>query len=271
MTAETQSGPSRELALRVASALVLIPFGLISVWCGGWVLAVAAAATAGAMGFEWARMSKSGTMAVTVAVAVAASLLFPPFPVAASATLLAGGLVAALLERPGSDRSAAMFGVLYAGGMPVALQALREFPEYGLMLTMGVMVIVWASDIGAYFAGRTFGGPLLAPSDSPNKTWSGAIGGAAASIATAMAFALVVGAPSVLWAVAGAIVSVAAQVGDLFESQLKRRFDIKHTSGLLPGHGGVMDRVDGFGAACVAAIALVSIVPAAPALLMGAG
>lgn len=134
-------------------------------------------------------------------------------------------------------------GVLYALLPATALLWLRMAPG-GLWVVLWIFVVTWSTDIFAYFAGRTFGGPRLAPRYSPNKTWSGLIGGVVA--ATIMAGWLVVeaGLPRILLP-AAPLFALAAQGGDLFESAIKRRAGVKDAGGLLPGHGGVMDRLDG--------------------------
>jgi phosphatidate cytidylyltransferase len=155
------------------------------------------------------------------------------------------------------------FGVLYIGAAAVALIHLRGDASAGLVNVLFLFLTVWASDIGAYAAGRCFGGPKLAPSVSPNKTWSGAAGGLLSAVAiggaAAYVMALVAGTPPPpagrALLVAGAI-GVLAQAGDLFESWIKRRFQVKDSSSLIPGHGGLLDRLDGVLAAAPAAAAL---------------
>ena len=118
-----------------------------------------------------------------------------------------------------------------------------------------VFLVVWATDTAAYFSGRLIGGPKLAPRFSPKKTWSGAIGGASAAVVVGLMVALVAGIEGKLWAAAIAFaLSVVSQFGDLGESALKRRFDVKDSGALIPGHGGIMDRVDGLVAAMVVAV-----------------
>jgi len=135
-------------------------------------------------------------------------------------------------------------GVLYALVPAVALLWLREGPREGAGLVLWVMVVTWATDIFAYFAGRSFGGPRLAPAISPNKTWSGLAGGV---VGAAIAGGFVANALGLPWEyfVAAPAFAAAAQGGDLFESALKRRAGVKDAGELLPGHGGVMDRLDG--------------------------
>ena len=146
-------------------------------------------------------------------------------------------------------------GLIYAGIPMAALFAIRNQSEdQGAGLIFLLFAIVWATDIFAYFAGRKFGGAKLMPSVSPNKTWSGFFGGlVAAAICAAIAsyFLISIG----FWAglAAGMLISVVSQAGDLFESALKRRFGVKDSGNVIPGHGGFMDRVDGFVFAAVAA------------------
>ncbi len=259
----------RELALRVASAAVLIPFGLYAVWTGGWALAVGAAIVGAAMAFEWGRMTQGGVVMAAIVFSALINAVYPVTPQYSAYALAGAAVIGALAARGSERRGAAAFGIVYTAGMPLALQALRAWPGEGWALALGSMLIVWASDSGAYFAGRALGGPLIAPQDSPNKTWSGAAGGALAAIAAGAAFAALINASIPAWTLWGFFITLAAQGGDMFESQIKRRYGVKDASGLVPGHGGVLDRVDGLGAACVAAIALLSIWPSASASLGG--
>ncbi len=238
-----------ELVLRLVSAAVLIPFALFVVWAGGLWLALGAGLFAAAMGYEWSRMSAHGPIWLLVVAISSLNLAFPFISVGMfCACLIAVAVVFAALNY--RDPAIAAFGVLYAGGLPFALQLLRAGPWDGQAAALIVMAIVWASDSAAYFAGRGFGGPPLT-ADSPNKTWSGAIGAVFACMLCGLIAAGLLSSDRMVWALAGAGISVAAQLGDLFESQLKRRFGVKDASGLVPGHGGVMDRVDGLGAVCI--------------------
>lgn len=264
-----KKGANKELWTRLASAAVLVPIGLFCVWYGTYPLMFIAALCGGAMAFEWARMAKSRVPYLMIAGAVIANCLHPFEPRWALMTLVGVGVIAMALEQRDGLKSTALMGTLYAGGLPLAMQALRANPEAGWAIAMGVMVLSWSSDTSAYFVGRKFGGPLLAPKDSPNKTWSGAIGALVGSAITGAAFAYFIQADIALWALVGILVSISAQMGDLFESQVKRRHGVKDSSGFLPGHGGVMDRLDGFGAACVAMVALLRLLPDFAPLLAG--
>jgi phosphatidate cytidylyltransferase len=242
-----------ELALRLVSALVLIPLALFLVYQGGWWLSVGAAVFAAVMGFEWCRMAGQGPAWLGCAGLAGVNLLFGSFDAATTSLALIGfAFVFGLLHT--RQFALAAFGLMYAGGLPFALQVLREGgPWEGQAAALILMAIVWASDSGAYFAGRGFGGPALS-ADSPNKTWSGAAGAIVCSVLSGAIAAGLLEANLLAWLAFGAALSIVAQLGDLFESQIKRKFGVKDASGLVPGHGGVMDRVDGLGAVCVFAV-----------------
>lgn len=249
----------RELQLRVISASVLIPFGLAVVWLGGWVLAVACAAFAALMGREWERMADLRLRGgVSLFAALPSLLVLPVGDLNAVWALLAGTLICAGLGLRNLRTSAlAGFGVLYTGLPPLAMWLTRDEPS-GLILTLAVMVFVWVTDISAFFAGRGLGGPLLSPRESPNKRWSGALAAFAMTVLAGFGLAIALGAPILAWAVAALSISVAAQLGDLLESRFKRSFGVKDAGGLIPGHGGLLDRVDGLGLAfCYCQLVLV--------------
>lgn len=243
-----------ELGLRLASAAVLIPIALWMVWQGGTRFAVAVGVFAFAMMWEWAQMSaytRPIGLAVLVAFAVA-SLALGNLAITLGAFTVA--LVFAVALQPGdaARRGVAAFGVLYVGAMAAGFWFLREGPWDGRAAALFFMSFVWASDAAAYFVGRAVGGPRLLPSESPNKTWAGAIGALIACGLCGLAAANIENQPPWLWVGAGIMVSVVAQAGDLFESGAKRRFKVKDSSALVPGHGGVLDRVDGLGAVAIA-------------------
>jgi phosphatidate cytidylyltransferase len=145
-------------------------------------------------------------------------------------------------------------GIPYAGALAMGPIILRSDGEQGFLAVLFLFAVVWTTDIGAYFVGRALGGPKLVPWISPNKTWAGAIGGLLASVLVALVVAKMAALTSLfVLAMVAVVLSVLAQAGDLFESFLKRRFDAKDSSHLIPGHGGLMDRLDGFVTASVAA------------------
>jgi phosphatidate cytidylyltransferase len=146
-------------------------------------------------------------------------------------------------------------GLIYAAILLLAPLILRRDPDWGFAAILFLFAVVWGTDILGYFAGRAIGGPKLWPRVSPKKTWSGALAGLAGGIAIGIAFARGLPGNALYLALLGLMLSIASQAGDLLESAIKRRFDTKDASQLIPGHGGLMDRLDGFiAAALVAAI-----------------
>jgi phosphatidate cytidylyltransferase len=259
---------SREMSLRIASAVVLIPFGLFVVWQGGAVLALACGVFAAVMGREWARMAALNwpvSLAVLSAIPVLVAGFAPTswhWQALGAVALLGFAVNASNLNTAG----VAAFGALYCAMPPLAMFLLREGPE-GLLLTLVSMVFVWVTDIAAFFGGRTFAGPLLSPKESPNKRWSGAVAAFAATVLFGAALALICGWPLLPWCVAALSLSVAAQLGDLLESRFKRSFGVKDAGGIIPGHGGLLDRVDGLGAAMCYALMVLTLAPEALILL----
>ncbi|MBY9067578.1 phosphatidate cytidylyltransferase [Hyphomonas sp. WL0036] len=242
-----------ELPVRLASALLLIPMALGAVWMGGGWLAAACAVFAGIMILEWCAMSAApnGKLLALLGGAFAASFPFGDYHI----TLLIGTTAFALAvsgARNGfKSRLVAGFGVLYVFSMVAGLYLLREGPWEGRNAALYFMSFVWASDAAAYFTGRAVGGPKLLPKESPNKTWSGAIGAVIACAICGYFAAGIEGAQLGAWIACGIAISIVAQAGDLFESGLKRRFKVKDSGRILPGHGGLLDRVDGLGAVSV--------------------
>jgi phosphatidate cytidylyltransferase len=249
----------RELALRVASALLLTPLALGAAYIGGAPFEIFWGLAAVGIFWEWTWLVVPGRR-VWVLTAGAAALIislllggYGRWAAALWVIVLAAAAIAAIAP---SHRAWAAAGVPYAGAIGIAPNLLRSDVEYGLLAILFLFAIVWATDSAAYFLGRWIGGPKLMPRLSPGKTWSGAVGGLIAAVLAAIAAAGIAGLSGVL-ALAGiaAALSAFAQVGDLFESFLKRRFGAKDSSRLIPGHGGLMDRLDGFvAAAAVAAL-----------------
>jgi phosphatidate cytidylyltransferase len=199
-----------ELGLRVASSLVLAAFALFATYMGGWLFAALWILAALAIFVEWIMMTR-----------------YEP------------GWVAA--------------GLAYAAVIAIVPPLVREDPRLGIAAILWMFAVVWFTDIAAYFTGRALGGPKLCPAVSPKKTWSGFLGGLAAAIIAGAAVAMIasrfgwqppVSLPVVV--LVSGVASVLSQIGDLGESALKRRFGAKDSGRLIPGHGGVMDRLDGF-------------------------
>ncbi|WP_439620329.1 phosphatidate cytidylyltransferase [Hyphomonas sp.] len=239
-----------ELGLRLISAIVLIPVAVGMVWAGGWWLAIGCAVFAGAMALEWSQIS-AYPHGRAMALATAAFCVTLPLGMLWLSTLIiVAGLAFCAMTAVGGLRVrwTAAFGLFYVTAMASSLFFLREGPWDGRAAALFFMSFVWVSDAAAYFTGRGIGGPRLLPSESPNKTWSGALGAVTACALCGLAGADIEMASFPVWIATGIAISVVAQCGDLFESGLKRRFKVKDAGNLLPGHGGVLDRVDGLGA-----------------------
>ena len=257
-----------DLLLRVGSALVLAPVAIGVAYLGGWVFAVFWSVAAIVVIWEWMTLVAgadrrsvlmTGIVAVALAAALAASSVgasddMRDLRLAAAPIVLGMGMLASAIIAPRERGFWAAAGVPYAGAMGLAPIVLRSDPEFGFVAIIFLFAVVWMTDIAAYFIGRAVGGPKLAPRLSPNKTWSGAIGGLAGAVLAAALVVKVSGVGAILAAVLIAIaLSIVAQAGDLLESSIKRRFGAKDAGSLIPGHGGLMDRLDGFVAAAVLA------------------
>ncbi len=264
MTAEKAKSGSdaRNLALRVVSALALAPIAIAAAYFGELPFAALSTLASVAVWWEWLNLIHPRnllTMFVTgtCALLLAAGLAMSEHQQLALYITALGAIAVTVL----ANKSPAWIagGVVYAGALLLGSLAVRNDIEAGFMAVIFLFAVVWGADIAGYFVGRTIGGPKLAPSISPGKTWSGAVGGFAASIIAAIGIAYAFGSHEFIRAaLLGGLISVVAQIGDLFESKVKRMFDAKDSSGLIPGHGGVMDRIDGFIAAA-AALALLDI------------
>jgi phosphatidate cytidylyltransferase len=255
------------LALRAASVAVLAPVALAATYAGGWIFLALCTIGAGGILWEWtALVAHRANLRILApgwaALLGSAALAGRHFSILACSAILTGAVLAGLVTfaKPGDERAStagmwAAGGVLYAGAVFLGPALLRGDPQWGLTAILFLFAIVWITDIFAYFCGRAIGGSLLWPSVSPNKTWSGAIGGLAGGIAAGVAVAYANGVDKlgIVWVMA-LVLSVLAQAGDLFESAIKRRFGAKDTSRLIPGHGGLMDRLDGFLIAAFAAL-----------------
>jgi phosphatidate cytidylyltransferase len=253
-------GPGqRNLITRVASAVVLVPLAIAAAWAGGWYWATLVTLCAIGLFVEWLMVTGAGgntPLVVTSAVILAIAAPFLVIQnVGAALVVLALGVVAVAL-RASTGRSWAIGGFLYAAAAQAASIVVRLDRSEGFAALVFILLVVWCTDIGGYFAGRGVGGAKLWPRVSPNKTWAGAVGGFAASLMVAAGFAASsFGKMGPLLMIAAAL-SVASQLGDLFESAVKRRFGVKDSSHIIPGHGGLMDRLDGFVAAAVLAAIL---------------
>lgn len=268
---ESRPGPPRshELAKRIASAAVLAPVAIYLVYVGGWPFTLLVMLVAVLMTYEWARLVRGSHLnadyvihAVTAIIAVA--LAGAGMPLLALGAALAGVAVAfGVVVWTGQARRWPMIGFPYILLPCIGLVWMRSGGEWGMLTLYWLLAVVWMTDIMAFVVGRTFGGPKLAPRLSPSKTWSGLAGGVAGAAAAGAltSAALGLGAAWSLAAISG-IIAVVAQIGDIAESALKRYADVKDSSALIPGHGGVLDRVDGliFAAVAACAAALIGLV-----------
>ncbi|UDL90329.1 phosphatidate cytidylyltransferase [Mesorhizobium sp. PAMC28654] len=247
------------LQLRVLSAIVLAILALGLTWFGGLPFRLLSAAMSAVIFHEWTRMSRPEGAAGLGFLPEALLLIFicaliaglqASLMLSLVAVLFAITAVAARLRNVGQwDAS----GLAYAAISGLSLSLMRDNDHSGLVAILFLFAVVWATDIFAYFVGRAVGGPKLAPSISPGKTRSGALGGAFGGVVAGLALAAAAGAGNLaLLGLVALVLSIVAQAGDLFESWVKRRHGRKDSGTLIPGHGGVMDRVDGLVAAAFA-------------------
>ena len=240
-----------DLRKRVLSAGVLLPVALGCLWYGGLPFTVLIAVAAFGMAYEWVAMCGRGGWtrpgAMLPPIALAASILAGGgYAVTGLEALAIGTAVLLAFGRSIASRATLAIGLPYAGIGAVALVWLRTDVQAGFSNVLFLLLIVWGSDIGAYLSGRLFGGKKLAPAISPGKTWSGAAGGLICAVGVALAAAWCLDPTSTIWraGLVGAILGVVAQMGDLLESAIKRHFGVKDSGKLIPGHGGLLDRLD---------------------------
>lgn len=256
---------SDALRTRVFSALVMAVPVLAAVYFGApWFDALLGIAAL-FMAFEWDRLcagsgrasvksndAASWALVATIALVGLAAILQA---YALALWLSVGGFAVVFLIARGIERRAPLLqalGALYIGAPFVALVWLRADAQNGLATVLWILAAVWATDTGAMAAGKSIGGPKLAPVISPNKTWAGLLGGMAAAALVGLVFALILHAPVGLAMALSAGLAVVAQMGDLAESMVKRHFGVKDSGAIIPGHGGIFDRVDGLLAAAPA-------------------
>ena len=235
----------------------MAPLALAAAWAGGLVFAILVAVGSAVMCWEWhgmvdGRLGRAGGLGAAVCSVASVLALFHPALAVGLVALgaLAGWIVAGGVFR---HRLWALTGILYVGLLCLALVWLRGDTVSGRFLLIWLLLAVWATDTGAYMFGRLIGGPLLLPAVSPKKTWAGLLGGMLCSGAAGFGMSGVMEADPVILAGVSGTLAVVAQGGDLWESWVKRRWNVKDASNLIPGHGGVLDRVDGLLAAAGAA------------------
>jgi phosphatidate cytidylyltransferase len=268
--------PKDGLTLRVLSAALMVPAGLLVVFVGGWILTAAAVLVGLVMLREfWSVTRRDNFPSVSFILACLTLMVFCVWVTAGGdnqKAILGAGVaavgIAIALERRGHFVWM-IAGYIIISAAILSLLLIRNQTTGGLTLAIAVMVCVWSSDIAAYFAGRGFGGPKLAPTDSPNKTWSGAAG---AVICTALIGALIAGilrTPIVNWLLFALALSLVCQVGDLLQSRWKRRFNVKDSGALIPGHGGVLDRLDSLSISLIFTASLLLMAPGFPEVFLG--
>ena len=245
---------SRDLVLRIAAAALLAPLALMFVFAGGWLWVLLVSVIAIGLFYEWheivdpARNPRTFAAGVIALELIGLSLWFGWDGIAWTAAVLGVTLVAFMAT---TERAWLTVGFVYAAAALAASVLIRLDGAMGFQALMFTLLVVWASDIGGYFAGRAIGGPKLWPRVSPNKTWAGSGGAVVLSLVVALAVVWLGWGRLVPVLILAVAVSIVAQLGDLFESALKRRFGVKDSSQIIPGHGGLLDRLDGFVAAIV--------------------
>ncbi len=245
------------LAVRILSAVVLAPLALLAAYLGGVPFTIFWTVAALAVLWEWITMVAGPSYRLMFsscggAIAAAGFVAWLGRPIAALMMVGLGALAAAIFA-PRERRLWVTAGIGYAGALLLAAMFLRADDVFGFAAIVIMFAIVWTTDILGYFAGRALGGPKLWLAVSPKKTWSGAIAGALGAMIVAALVAGLFGSFNKLAiAIVALLLSALAQFGDLLESWVKRQFGAKDSSHLIPGHGGVMDRLDGFWAAALA-------------------
>jgi len=237
-----------DLGPRFASALVLIAVTATGLYFGGFAFAALVGAVFGGCYREWDRMVTLKPLTVVggvlIGIVALSALVYPLFgPLATMGMILLACVVAVLFEREAALWRIA--GLLFFGLVIFALLAVRGVGMDGFVAGLFLGVVVWLTDTGAFFTGRQVGGERLAPDISPSKTWSGALGGLALGTLGGLVFwLLTTSSPWWIGLILAASVSVLGQLGDLAESAIKRRFRVKDSGDIIPGHGGLMDRLD---------------------------
>lgn len=241
---------SIELPTRAASGIVLIVAAVLAVFAGGFVFGsfVVIGAVAGLR--EWHRLVNNGKLApqmfiTAISLVAAVAVVLASSNSALALMAVSAGALCALVWSALRDRSPVWhaFGAIYLGLPAIALIMLRGSPD-GAHLLIGILLAVWSADTGAMFGGRFIGGPKLVPRLSPNKTWAGFVCGTLAAGLVEALFVGLLGGSAAAGFGFGIVIALLGHAGDLFESWVKRRFQAKDSGGLIPGHGGVLDRID---------------------------
>lgn len=241
---------TKPLMKRILSALVLIPLALLTVYLGGVYLTLLVALAVGVMAWEWGRMVHAPSTWKNYTIIIG----FPVFSVILSFESISYGYIGSffsiifllLISVSSSIMLWLIWGIFWITVPSVGFLWLRADPDHGFKTALWIFVLVWVIDTAAFAVGRLFGGPKLASWISPNKTWAGLLGGMVAAWGFGFYIGYVTHSPAALLiGFLCSLLAVVEQIGDMAESYAKRRFDVKDSSGLIPGHGGVLDRLDG--------------------------
>jgi phosphatidate cytidylyltransferase len=255
------------LPLRVASAVVLAPLPIAAIWFGWPWLPLLTGLAAAVMAWEWGRLCRRGRfgqsgiiLVMVVLAAVAAAALASPGLAIGTVLLGAGVVLWAAQRKRDLEPQWTAFGAVWVALPCICLLWLASDGPAGRVTLLWVLAVVWATDIGAYGFGRSLGGPPLAPRWSPRKTWAGLAGGTACAALTGWTTAVWLNvSPALPIVLISAGLAIVEQFGDLAESMAKRRFGVKDSSGLIPGHGGLLDRLDGL-LAVIPVVALLTLI-----------
>lgn len=240
-----------DLGLRLLSGLALAGIALGDIWLGGWWLGGLAAVAAALMLWELHRIvtgdpRRGAPALLAMGLAGAGAVLVAAvWGLPAAASVVFAGIVAVMALTPRDERVWLTAGLVYIALAMCFLSLLRDSEPRGLPVVLWLALVVIAADVGGYFVGRSFGGAKLWPAVSPGKTWSGALGGLGLAVLVGLGYGQASGWSLPRTGLLSAGVSIASQAGDLLESAVKRRFGVKDASQLIPGHGGLLDRLDG--------------------------
>ncbi|MCR9139496.1 MAG: phosphatidate cytidylyltransferase [Alphaproteobacteria bacterium] len=240
-----------EVRVRTISGVTLGIFVIVLTWFGGLGFRVLSIAIMVLVFFEWFRIVQTQSLSRRVwiigslTIALVGLCILAEFALPALALATAGAAITGIVRHYEARDQWPSAGLIYAGYFGVAFSELRDSGEYGFAVMIFLFAIIWSTDIFAFFGGRSLGGPKLAPAISPKKTWSGFLSGLIGGVIAGLIAASIFVTPHYLWiAFLSIVLSLSGQAGDLFESALKRRFQVKDSGDLIPGHGGVLDRVD---------------------------
>lgn len=253
------------LYARVVSAIVVAIPSIAAITYGYPGFNIFLMVLGGLLAWEWSKLclGEFKLLGILLAVFVAVTPLLPFVGLSVLESVLFAPVLLAILFAIGPNKKGRLWfalGAVYLSFPMAAFEYLRVVPDHGFELVLWLVLVVVATDTGGYFAGSLIGGPKLAPKISPKKTWAGLLGGMSGALVVTLILGYFVFAwAAPIWlAVCAALLAVLAQIGDLFESHAKRTFEVKDSSNLIPGHGGVLDRLDGMIFAGVAVAALVA-------------